>query len=550
MRTHTYCHPGFINITDRYYADLLRLNPIGASWLGEHEYDCLLPDAGAEAQEREIAFFREMRDVFSALPERELSIDERLDRRVVMQLTRNQLFMQEDMQRWKLGADLARSLGDAIFVLFIRDFAPLAIRVESIIARLKAAPIYLHAGRTLFQQVPPLWCDIFIESAERFPALLDVIQTSIENRVPVFLMENYIKAAKLAREAVEEHMHWFRHAIAPRAQGNWAMGAGSFQALLALRELGLSGGELLELGERALHKAHERIDSLAAKLAPSRSRSEAHAKIREKTPNTFPQVLDAYRDAVVRSRLFVERTDFATLPDDEMLDVIETPEYLTHLIPFAAYAPPERVARPQKGCYMVTRPPVDEGLGRHNYADITNTSIHEGYPGHHLQFATQNMHPGKMRIFADSIEFIEGWAHYCEEETKRLGFEASDENLFIQSVDEAWRAARVLIDVNIQSGTWNFEQGVECLLKNTEMNRSAAEAEMKWYSQAPGYPLSYLTGKHLLMKLKDELKHSFGSDFSEKHFHDLILCEGSLPIFLCREFYPEMLRDSFRSRSV
>lgn len=526
------------------------MNPIAASWLGEHAYDTLLPDVGAEAQEREIAFLREMRDAFSALPERELTLDERLDRCVVLQLTSHQLFHLEDLHRWKLGSDLARSLGDAIFVLFTRDFAPLAVRIESIIARLKAAPIYLHAGRSLFQQVPPLWCDIFIESAERFPALLDVIQTSIENRVPLFLADQFRKAAKTAREAVLEHAHWFRHAIAPRANGSWSMGAGPFNALLALRRLGLSAEELLDLGEQTLHKTNERIDTLAARIATSQTRPEAHARIREKAPKTFSHVLDAYRDAVARSRAFVELNDFATLPGEEMLDVIETPSYLTHLIPFAAYAPPERAARPQKGCYMVTRPPEGEGLGRHNYADITNTSIHEGYPGHHLQFASQNLHPGKMRIFADSIELIEGWAHYCEEEAKRLGFEASDENLFVQAVDEAWRAARVLIDVNIQSGTWNFDQGVECLLKHTDMNRTAAEAELKWYSQAPGYPLSYLTGKHLLFKLKDELKNIFKADFTDKNFHDLVLREGSLPIFLGREFYPNMLRESLRARNA
>lgn len=546
-RTPVFAHPGFRHVSEHYAAELLRRNPIAASWLGEHAYDGLLPDAGAEAQEREIAFLREMRDAFAALPERELSLDERLDRAVMLQLARTQLFMQEDLHRWKLGADLARSLGDAIFVLFSRDFAPLALRMESIIARLKAAPIYLRAGRTLFQQVPAYWCDIFIESAERLPGLLDTIEKSTGGRIPKTLSDEYRKASLQTKEALQAHLHWFRQAIAPKAQGKWALGPASFQALLQVRELGMSAGELLELGEAALKRAHDRIDVAARHLSPNHSREEAHLKVREKAPRTFEQALDTYRDAVSRSRFFVERNGFATLPTDEALEIVETPEYLSHLIPFAAYLPPERTARPQRGTYLVTRPPASEGQGRHNYADIANTSIHEGYPGHHLQFCAQNLHPSKVRVFADSIELIEGWAHYCEEEAKRLGFETADENVFVQAVDEAWRAARVLIDVNVQQGTWTVEQGVDCLVKNANMNRDAAESELRWYSQSPGYPLSYLTGKHLLYSLKDELRRTFAGDFSERAFHDLVIYEGSLPIFLARRYYPEMLRENLRA---
>ncbi|MBF0544829.1 MAG: DUF885 domain-containing protein [Candidatus Riflebacteria bacterium] len=542
-----YKHQGFEKLSNHYYSEILRRNPIAATWIGEHSYDSLLPETGAEAVEKEIAFFREFRDAFSALPERELTIDERIDRKVVQQIASKELFMLEDARRWRLGRDLVRTLGDAIFILFTRDFAPLSQRIESIITRLKASPMFLQEGKSLFQDVPEFWCEIFLQSCDGFIGLIKTIEKNIKGHVSANLFKSFEISAKTAIGAVQAHSHWFKHAVAPYAHGKWSMGKGPFDALLAIRELGMSSSEILELGNQSLQKTRERLSGLAKQISPSGTIEETSQKIQAHSPSTFERVLEAYQEAVARSRVFVEQSGFATLPPNEALEVMETPSYMAHLIPFAAYCQPEKTSKTQKGIYLVTRPPENELKKRHSYAEITNTSIHEGYPGHHLHFSAQNLHPGKMRIFADSIELIEGWAHYCEEETKRMGFEASDENLFMQTKDEAWRAARVLIDINTHSGSWNLDKAVDFLVETVGIPKSAALAELSWYSQLPGYPLSYLTGKHLLYNLREEMRASFGRDFTHRDFHDIVLNEGSLPIFIAREYYPEILKENLQS---
>ncbi|MBF0409143.1 MAG: DUF885 domain-containing protein [Candidatus Riflebacteria bacterium] len=545
-RVPIYKHPGFEQLSSHYYSELMRRNPIAATWIGEHAYDSLLPETGAEAIENEIAFFREMKDSFEALPERELSVDERIDRNIVLNMAKRELFMNEDSKRWRLGKDLAKSLGDAIFILFSRDFAPLSLRVESIITRLKAAPMFLHAGRSLFQDVPQFWCEIFLQSCNGLIGLIKTIETSIQGHVPRTLVQNYQSVSKIAIDAVQEYSHWFKHAIAPNAHGKWSMGQSAFSELISLRKFGMTTSEIQQLGERTLKSSREKILGLAKHLSPSGTSEETSLKISEKSPPNFEKVLEAYRDSVARSKSFVETSNFASLPENESLEVIETPKYLEHLIPFAAYCPPEKTLQTQKGLYLVTRPSEKERGKRHNFAEIVNTSVHEAYPGHHLHFSSQNLHPGKMRIFADSIELIEGWAHYCEEETKRMGFEASEENLFIQTKDESWRAARVLIDINTHTGAWNLEKAVDFLMESTGISKPAATSELKWYSQAPGYPLSYLTGKHLIYQLREELREQFGSDFSHRDFHDMVLYEGALPVFLAREYYPMLLKESYQ----
>jgi len=546
-RKAVYRHPGFRKVAEHYYAELLRRNPIAATTLGEHEYDGLLPEAGAEAVDREIAGLREMRDAFQSLPERELSLDERLDRELALHMAGIQLFMLEDVRRWRLGCDLAMMIGDSLFMLFVRDFAPLNVRVESMISRLRAVPAYLMSGRSLFQHVPPLWGRIFIESAERLPDLLATIEGGLAGHLPPPVMQSFVHAANEARRAIAEHAHWLKHAILPGAAGDWAMEKGPFQALLGARRLGMNAGELLDLGEHCLQQAQQHVDLHARAITGSQHgtaagmREAALKQVQAHAPATFETALAAYRDAVARSRAWVEMTGFATMPEGERLEIVETPSYMAHLIPFAAYMPPERTARPQKGIYLVTRHTGSQTC--HNYADIANTSIHEGYPGHHMQLSGQNLHPGLWRGLADSIELMEGWAHYCEEAVLASGLEATNANRLVQSRDAAWRSARILIDINLHQKTWTYDQGLTFLMEHAAMDQASAEAEMRRYTQTPGYPLSYMAGKHLLLELKNSLQQRFGTDCSDRDFHDLVVHEGSIPLFLAREFYPQLLQN-------
>ena len=53
---------------------------------------------------------------------------------------------------------------------------------------------------------------------------------------------------------------------------------------------------------------------------------------------------------------------------------------------------------------------------------------------------------------------------------------------------------------------------------------------MRWYTYRPTYPLSYLLGRTLLLKLRADEQARLGDAFSLKGFHDALLRNGSLPI--------------------
>jgi uncharacterized protein (DUF885 family) len=74
------------------------------------------------------------------------------------------------------------------------------------------------------------------------------------------------------------------------------------------------------------------------------------------------------------------------------------------------------------------------------------------------------------------------------------------------------------------------EEGVDFLVKHTGFERPVAQAEVQRYTTVPGYNLSYLLGKVLLLRLRDDERARLGRAFSLQAFHDALLYSGSLPV--------------------
>lgn len=519
--------------------------------MGDHQFDGLLPEIGADAVEKNISFLRDMHHNFLSLPESELSIDEKIDREAMLQFIDQQLFWESDLKRWQLGRDLAMNIGDSIFLLFARDFAPISDRVQSIISRLRSVPAFLMTGKTLFQRVPALWGEIYLDSARNLPVFIDTIETCIGKKIPPALHNEYKIAAGEAKRALAEFANWLKHAVLPKAESEWSLGPNGFQTLLAVKRLGLNQNEILDLGKQVLQAATERLEKLSCLIlgvdtgAATGARAEVQKKIRSHAPNTFELSLESFREALNRSRAFVATSGFASIPENEELEVVETPDFMSHLIPFSAYIGPEKTSETQKGTYLLTRSPSGDPA-RYNFADIINCAIHEGYPGHHLQLTSQNLHPGRMRAFCESIELIEGWASYCQNMVREMGFETSPESLFAHATEEVFNAARLITDINLQTRVWNFNEAMRFLMEQTKIDKNSALAEIKRQTQSPGCQMAGLTGEHLLRQIKLELQQQFKNDFSDRAFHDLVLYQGSLPLATARSFYPQLLKAEFK----
>ena len=86
---------------------------------------------------------------------------------------------------------------------------------------------------------------------------------------------------------------------------------------------------------------------------------------------------------MLRARSHLIEHDLVTVPDDERIDVIATPEYLRNVIPFAAYFDPGAFDADPKGIYIVT-PAVDgnpTAMLEHNFSGDQQHQHPRGVPG-------------------------------------------------------------------------------------------------------------------------------------------------------------------------
>lgn len=521
----------------------MKRHPIVATFLGIHDYDHLLGWNSKTFHEEEVQLTKQYRQKFEAFDPEILSGSRPLDRDLVLYLADLELFRMEEMRFWETDPGAAQDLGEALFPLFTREFAPLETRVEAMVGRLSDASRFLEETKTRIRRPVKLWTEMAIEAAQMTPAFLEVIEQSVKDKVPKDAFAALHEAKGEAQEALAAHRNWVEEELLPQAGGPQILGEEKFRKLIELRNLGLDTDAIRALGVKYLEASKADLAEVAKSIDPNATVDEVKARVKAKHPATFEEVLAAVRKANEEARAFVAQKRLATLPPAEKLHVVETPTFIRPIIPFAAYFSPAKYDKVQEGVYIVTPPTNgEEMLTEHNYASIRNTAVHEGYPGHHLQLAAANLHPSLLRTLSlGATETVEGWAHYCEDLMRETGFNTGDEIRFVQLLDIIWRAWRIIIDIDLHAGRMSFEEAVDALVREAGMEKPSAVAEVKRYTKYPTYQLSYLLGKHLIKELRAEVEKRMGEKFSLSFFHDQILYAGSIPYFLLRRAIEDKL---------
>ena len=528
----------FDRTIDRWFRDQLAMRPEVATFFGLHEHDGDLSSGGRDAVDEEIAFYRRTIDELSVIDPAELTAERALDRDLAIHQARLGLFWQSEYRTWAGSSEAASHIGESIFPLFTRDFAPLADRLESIASRLEAAPRYVAESRERVTEPVHLWTEIDLQSTEMLPGFLDTVLAAARSEAVDDAITSRLSAAiEKARVALAEHAAWLRDDVLPRASADWKAGPERFEEMVRLRELEADGDEILAVGEELLVTEKAAREALLAEIQPGASAEEVADIVKDDHAATFAESLDEYRRSMDAARAFVVEHGLATPPAEDHLNVIETPSFIRHLIPFAAYYDPAKFDPSPVGTYIVTPPSSPEMMREHNRSSISNTSVHEAYPGHHLQLSAAITNPSLVRLFSGAPEFAEGWAFYCERMMKEAGFDDTPKGWYIVHTDAIWRATRIILDVQLHRGNIGFDEAVDRLVSETGFERPAALAEVKRYTSTPTYQLSYLFGRHMIEKLKAEVQTREGRDFDVRRFHDTLIYGGTMPVSYARRLF-------------
>ncbi len=454
-------------------------------------------------------------------------------------------------------------IGDGMFALFINDPRPDDERLENIADRLEAVPAYLDALRTCLDTPVTRWAAIDQEKVEGLPHMF----ATLENWAGEVGWADAPRLSK-ARAAAEASLASYKTWLAAQpTEDNLHVGRETAAQIIKLRGIDLSIDELHGIATEFLARTRGQIAELGARLAAKYELGDASVEEVEQflnqrykvqvTGGDTSKVLERYREERRRIRAFIEERDLFPIFEGEDLAILQTPKFMEPSIPAGAMVPPPpfREGTRRSLVYLT----LSEALmDEHTDLSIPSMMIHEGIPGHHLHLATAGIHESVIRRHCEAMDQAEGWTTMLEDYMLDVGYmgELEDEARFVGKRDISRLGARVAIDLFFMTGERDLlDVGVDADIAQADPFGAAGslltavtgfvpgrvKAELNWYSQERGYPLSYLTGNHLVWALKRDVETAQAGKLSglelDRRFHATYLDAGNMPVRYLRRVY-------------
>jgi uncharacterized protein (DUF885 family) len=165
-------------------------------------------------------------------------------------------------------------------------------------------------------------------------------------------------------------------------------------------------------------------------------------------------------------------------------------------------------------------------------AGTESTAFHESYPGHHMQvslaLANESLHPILRYIGVSGS--VEGWALYTERLVDEMGLYSSDVARLGMLSNEAYRAARLVVDPGMHVMGWTRDDAIQYMLEHTAEGIDSLTSEVDRYAAVPGQATSYLLGSLEIQRLRKKAELALGDDFDIREFHDRILANGGVTL--------------------
>ena len=507
--------------------------PQWGSSLGFSKYESLLAGSDEKTRQARITFLEQLLSETEALPAALLKGDDWLDRRCFLSLLRTELLNSRDLERHRTNPqECCDAAVGAVFELVIRHSEDLKKARPAIEARLAAIPGFLKAGAAAVRNPIPLWTKLAIHSCK---GALDFIETIGETLAG--LSPDPAGTRKLAR-AAGKAFDVYSVAIAKKKQGKpggFAVGRERFEYLVRERTgLDWSLPEIEAEGHRLIAE----LSAELAKEAKKHGRGSV-SQILERARDSWTPgapLLDLYTRSSNTWRARVIKSGLYPIPPGESLKVTPVPDFMREHFPTAAYSSPGAFEKRQRGIFWVNdlgatkSDPSEKLREERQHFGLELTSAHEGYPGHHLQFAIQNRHRSHIRRLSSHAIFYEGWTMWCEKLAVEKGWVKGPHGsmaLLQQLHDALWRAYRIVIDCGLQSGNLSHEAAAQMLVKGVGFTPARARADVNWYTCQPTVPMSYLLGRLELERVKSRLIE--GEGWSLREFHDWALSHGAVP---------------------
>jgi uncharacterized protein (DUF885 family) len=535
----------FRTLVNQFIDAEMRLFPESATAAGDHRFDGRLSDLSSAGIARMVAHARLWKARFQRFGSTGLSAHNEADREWLIAYADGELLWNVEVQTYRRdpGAYLPTA---AIQGLLERDFAPLAQRMRSVTSREHAALANLAAARANLApaMVPPVYVRITLE---QLPATMEFFRHEVPAAFATLSDDSakraFIAANQQLLAAIGDYGRWLRR-LQPTATGSFALGPDAYRRMLADDDMiDLPLDRLEAVGEAELARVRGEFTRVAAQIDPHHDPGQVYRAISRNHPpaaQVIPEVgasLSALRDFVISHHI----VSMPPLPGNSSGPIVrETPPFM-RATTFASMDAPGPLEKSPQAYYYVTLPDPSWPKARQEQLleffwppSISDTSVHEVYPGHYVQFLHDRDIPDLVRTLFYSGANVEGWAFYCEEMMLDQGLHAGHPEFRLAQLQMALlRACRYLVGLRMHTQGMTVEQASAFFAANAYMPHNNAMMEALRGTEDPGY-LRYQLGKLMILKLRADVREREGRAFDLQKFHDAFLHEGGLPIGLIR----------------
>ena len=531
------------HFVDEYLAYLYEINPTTATFDGVHVHDDLLEDLSRQAIDSQIRTLGGFARRLAAIDPARLTDLERLERPALESSIRARVFDLEAVRNWERSPQLfAETLATSLAGQALFDYAPLAERARRVLSKLRQVPRLVQSARDNIKDPPGIYVKVGLESLRgtlRF--IHDDLPRAFGDLGDLHLLGDLADASAEASASIGSYADYLENDLAPRSKGSFRLGRERFEQKFTLEE-GLTVGpeRLLDIAMRELHATQEEFRRVGSRVNGGDPLS-AWQKTKADHPPAGQLVTVAQQqlDELVE---FIRRERIVSVPDGAPVAVRPTPGFYRWTAA-SMWTPGPFETKPVRAFYYITdvdpawtAERQDEHLRDFNYGALWAISIHEVFPGHflHYQHLRQIESPLRKSILFSSSAFVEGWAHYCEQMMIDAGFRKNDTGVRLGQLAEALiRLCRFIVGIRLHCEDMSVEQAVRFFREEAFLEEPSARREAERGTFDPSYIL-YSAGKLMLLKLREDYKTKSDGRFTLRAFHDELLANGTVPIWLHR----------------
>jgi len=531
-------------LIDEYFDFHFQQHPTEATAQGFHQHDKELEDYSSAGREREIRGLKEFLGRFERFDRSGLAATDAADLDFVISSIRSSLLELESIQSWRKDPDTYTSgVTNSIFLIMKRNYAPAEERLASVIARERQIPNAFEEARRNLKNPPKIYTQIALE---QLPDVADFFRKDVPEAFSSVkdprLLADFKAANQNVISALESYEKYLKNTVLPHANGDFRLGAENYRKKLLYDEMvDIPLDRLLQIGYADLHRNQEQMKKVAAQISPGVPVRQVLEEVEKQHPAP-DQLLRTFQGSLAGIREFIEQKRILTIPPGQPPVVEETPPFERATTEASLDTPGAYETKDNKALFNVTTPDpkwtperTEDWMKMFNNAIISNTSVHEVYPGHFVQFLWIIKNPSKVRKLLYCSSNAEGWAHYDEQMMLDEGYGNGNPRMRMGQLEDALlRDARYIVGIEMHTGHMTLSQAKEFFINQGYQPESVADVEMKRGTSDPTY-LVYTLGKLQILKLRADYEKMRGKDFSLQEFHDQFLAQGGVPLKIIRK---------------